>query len=81
MRVQTVRVDWIDSHLHGGWCNARDLRANAAGNGLRCQSIGYLVEEAEDYILVASSCSIDGDEEYADAIQIPRVAVVGVSYL
>lgn len=69
-----VYVEWIDSSRLEGWTNRAEVEDLArARNGLACSSVGLLIEETADRIVVATSQ--DEAKNVLSAIVIPRAAI------
>jgi hypothetical protein len=58
-----VEVHWIDSNLKIGWSAPGDLKAD------KIKTIGFLVEETEDEVVV--STSTDSNGSFVSPIAIP----------
>lgn len=67
---RVVRVRWIDAFdtHQAEWCTISD-----ADVGMVCESVGFVVFENADYIVVSHSLSADG--ECRGGFGIPRVAI------
>ena len=74
MSMRRVYVEWIDSYTSTGWRDTDVLDAEP----LMCYSIGYLVRDAEDGIVVAAHLGGDPAKPHqvCGAMTIPRSAVV-----
>lgn len=83
--MERVEVLWIDSHSATGWVSLKEAKETAAeNNALRMLSIGYLIEDNPEYLLLGGTISppVSGDDELVDGtMQIPRFAVVSVMRL
>ena len=62
--MKLVRVIWLDAMAIAEW-----TKVGAVVEPQRCESVGFLVQEANDHVTVA--CTVGGDEFNA-AQQIPR---------
>lgn len=72
---QMVRVDWTDSVTDGGWSDREEaIRRAAAPDVMACTSVGFVIDDTPEYLLVGTSWMRDGDLVQG-ALQIPRVAV------
>lgn len=72
-----VEVEWVDSHVHDRWVSPEKILETQLA---RCRSVGYLVQDTEEFVTIAQSLGVrpDGEvEEYGQPITIPRVALVG----
>lgn len=70
-----VEVEWEDSMSTSGW--APTDKHNELSQDLRCISIGYVIADTKDRVILAQSQSTHGSA--ADTISIPRSAVRRVS--
>ena len=74
MRLDPVEVTWVDPHASGGWRAPEDELERAVP--LACTSVGYLLEQDEQrLVLVQSSADDQGDELVADSLAIPAEVV------
>jgi hypothetical protein len=79
--VRRVQVEWVDSVSDDGWVVREDAVTRAAKEGmLDCVSVGMLLDETEEYVLLATSHMRDGDLVQG-CLQIPRAAVLSVKEL
>jgi L-alanine-DL-glutamate epimerase-like enolase superfamily enzyme len=70
-----VYVRWDDSMGTTGWSEVSDYdRVLDDADYLRCESVGFLVGERPDRLLLALSKTKKGDRA-ADTITIPRAAI------
>lgn len=78
--INLVEVEWLDSMTDGGWISKDDAIARATKDAMLHRSVGYLIHETDDMILLAGS-----RDEYCDQLcgtmQIPRVAVLTIKSL
>jgi hypothetical protein len=66
-----VLVEWVDSASAHGWNHI-----DAINPALKvCTSVGFLIKETKDNLIVASSLSFDPDLCSGD-ISIPKVAII-----
>lgn len=66
--MRIVKVDWEDITSHSGWHHVSD-------NGLLLiSSVGYLVAQSKDNILLAQSLSPENDR-IAESLTIPRSVI------
>lgn len=63
-----VFIEWVDSHSTSGWELTHEPK------DLACISVGLLVQEYPDRIVIAQSHAA-ANGEYCDFMEIPRVAV------
>lgn len=66
-----VWIEWLDSCMNHGWREENSI--NLESGRLRCESIGFLVSETDDLVVV--SASWDSVESFADPITIPRCSI------
>lgn len=73
-RWPLVRVTWVDSHGPHGWTYLKDA---VAPHDLTCESVGWLIDDGEDRITIASSVSAPAaDNPACDGIlTIPKCAI------
>ena len=71
-----VLVHWVDAHIpSAGWRSAGE----AASAPLACSTIGFVIEDSEAFIALAST--INDARQHMPAVTIPRSWVVTVSAL
>lgn len=77
--MKMVAVDWTDSHVETDWRSVTDAKKDAAvSHALTMSSVGYLVDETDDYLLLAGTFSPAADGDMVNStIQIPVCAVTG----
>lgn len=74
-----VQVLWIDAESHPDW---RELSEVIADGTLECISVGWLVSEREDRIVLVASVDLGDDGEMvASHITIPRSALKEIKEL
>lgn len=73
-----VLVEWVDSNCASGWHDVADMMATT-GQGCGCRSVGWLLTDGDDRIVLVPHQSETG--QVSDAMTIPRVAVVSVTRL
>jgi hypothetical protein len=72
---ERVQVEWVDSVSHDGWDNHEAAVTRAATPGvLDCTSVGLLLANTDDYVLLCTTHMRDGDLVQG-LLQIPQVAV------
>jgi hypothetical protein len=70
-----VQIEWVDSVSDGGWTTYDDALSRAETKGvLNCTSIGLLLSDSDEYVLLCTSHMRDGDL-IQGCLQIPRCAV------
>jgi hypothetical protein len=68
---EMLLVDWVDSSAAHGWNHI-----DAINPALKvCTSIGFLINETEDALIIAAHLSFDPDLCCGD-MSIPKVAIV-----
>lgn len=73
MTIHAYVIEWIDSHGLTGWHGLKDLDHSF----IRITSIGLLVQQDDDKVVITTSVSEAGD--VIDVLAIPRVAIVKMS--
>jgi hypothetical protein len=76
-QLRRVEVEWLDSMSEGRWVDMETAVRTATREAMCHRSVGYLIHETDDLVLLAGSRS-EGGENVADTMQIPRVAVLAV---
>lgn len=81
MKFQPIYVQWLDSvALTRGWHRENVFRDQATKVGLVHESIGFLLKEEPDYIVICQNRGLEPDEDgevnVSEATQIPKVAIV-----
>lgn len=67
--MKAVYLEWIDSSSERGWCNpTKNL-------DLTCKSVGILVEETADRLVIANSHDANNEPMYTGVMHIPKVAI------
>lgn len=82
--MRRVEVEWIDSMGHGGWSTADEARRRATPEALRHRTLGYVLEQTDDSLLLAMGRSDEGDNDTRlvhDTMQIPLVVITAVHEL
>lgn len=76
-----VEVEWLDSVTIGdGWITRDDLQRLARDPAaMRHRTVGYLIDEGDEYLLLVGSAADDGGT-VSGTMQIPRVAILGGPY-
>lgn len=70
-----VKVEWLDSRQLSGWIH-NDAEA---GEGIcQCQSVGYLIEDTDEYITLTLGIS---EGQHLHEVCIPKASVVKVTEL
>lgn len=73
MTYPIERVTWVDSASIDAWHSLEELK-RLTSEVYACVSVGYLVHETEDSIVVASTTG--EQERLCSAMQIPKVAIL-----
>lgn len=73
-----VEIIWVDSEHNAEWEKLEDVLDDQAS--LECKSIGYLVADKEDRVILASTVFDDPEREehISYYITIPRASIVSV---
>lgn len=75
-RLEVILVEWIDSSHHEGWQHPEDCSI------VKNQSVGFSVEDNQEFIKIADSRSmIGGYMPFADITCIPKVAIKKVTII
>lgn len=73
-----LAIEWLDSHGFAGW-NRLDELERLGRRTMTCVSVGFLVVETDDVVVLASSLSAWFDPDIAVGakgdISIPKVAI------
>ena len=77
-KFKIVEVLWLDSEHHSDWESLPSVLEEQETTSLECSSVGYLVAEKDDRIILATSFTIEEESETQISyfITIPRVAIV-----
>ena len=59
-------IRWRDAHSACGWMSREELMEPS-----RVTTVGFLVHETDEFIVVAGSLTDDGDDEMGEVISIP----------
>ena len=70
-----VVVEWIDASSFDGW-RPQGSMLTAVQGGLGCRSVGWILYESEDRLVLVPNLSEVGS--VGDAMVIPKVAVIEV---
>lgn len=69
-----AEVDWVDANTTHGW------HEDAEAPITMCRSIGYVIRDDDDAIVLAESINLCYGKEYGCTTAIPRFAVKAVTY-
>ena len=75
-RPPVAYVEWVDSSRGAGWMSVE----HAIQQSLTCWSCGFLIDDGEESVTVATSI-VDENDVCADAMTIPRCAIVSMHLL
>lgn len=78
--MNVVEVQWLDSVSEGRWHAKDDVIREATYDAMLHRSVGFLVHETEELILLAGSRGENG-VMVADTMQIPRSAILHIRKL
>ena len=76
-KLRKAEVEWIDSVSSGRWGTREEYIEKAAVP--LCWSVGYVLVNDKERIVLLQSCSDNGD--VADSISIPKKAVRRLRYV
>lgn len=68
-------VSWIDSIRHADGWQSVDHYKRESERSLSCETVGWIVHENDDSIMVAQSRMTGKDGAVTEVIQIPKVAI------
>ena len=69
--MRIVEVQWLDSFVLSGWhCSEAEVDIS------KCQTIGYVLRDEKDSLVLAQSLSDAGN--IADIIAIPKVSIIDI---
>lgn len=76
-----VEILWLDSEQNAEWAKLEDVLADQGS--LECKSVGYLVADKEDRVVLASSISADEtyEEQVSHYITIPKASIQSIKEL
>ena len=73
--MKRVQVEWLDSMTDGGWSDRDDaIRRAEHPDVLRVTSVGYLIADTDEWLLLATSHGPHADIVQG-CVQIPREIV------
>jgi len=76
--MQIVEVEWVDSQAFDGWHGSEEMKN--WNDSLVCKSVGYLLRESEDRMVLVMSESF-GSGALDNGMTIPRVAIIQIRHL
>lgn len=76
-----VEVVWADSEHFADWSKLSDVLEDQGS--LDCKSVGYLIADKEDRMILATSISVDEiyEESVSAYLTIPKAAISSVKEL
>lgn len=75
--MRRVEIEWLDSISEGRWNDREQIERQANRANMLHRSVGYLLMDNDDFVLLAGSRG-ETNENYADTMQIPKVAVLAI---
>lgn len=77
--LKMVLVEWIDSSANGRWLTHEAMSTLVLS---KCITIGYLMHEDEEKVVVAQSIDIsEVPPNFNNTMMIPKVAITKQSFL
>jgi len=78
--LRRVEVEWLDSVALSGWRDPDQVERELLGdaNAMLHVTVGLLLHEADDRIVVALSAGASEDPQIDAALAIPRAAVLAI---
>lgn len=78
---KTIEVIWLDSEQSADWAKLEDVLADQGS--LECKSVGYLVADKEDRVILASSVTADTtyEEHVSHYMVIPKASIQSIKEL
>lgn len=74
---RVVELRWLDSVGQGTWHSFDTALQDSTTEAMHHRTVGYVLHEADDYVLVAGSIS-ESKVMVSDTMQIPRVAIIEI---
>ena len=74
--MKIVEVVWLDSQARGGWTDKNEMQE--WNEDILCKSVGYLVREENDRIVLVMS---ESSTSLADGLTIPRACIINLRCL
>jgi hypothetical protein len=68
---KVARVHWLDASFHPGWHSSDEMDA-IASDGCAFESVGWLVKDEPDYVVLAMSV---GKTKAGELLKIPRAYI------
>lgn len=69
-------VRWIDSIRYADGWQSLDHYVRESERSLECETVGFVIHEREDSIMVAQSRMTDADGAVTEVIRIPTIAIL-----
>lgn len=80
--MKLVFIEWVDSGRADGWDSPESVLREAAADPMVCQSIGWLLDSNDRYVVIAGSQKPPhkpgAPGEVLSPLQIPRQAILGM---
>lgn len=78
-----VEVVWLDSEHHADWEGLSKVLEEQESVSLGCRSVGYLIADKEDRVILSTSYTSEESEEAQVSyyITIPKIAVLDIKEL
>lgn len=79
--IDIIRVEWLDSNTWSGWHSVANSLQWAKSEFAKCESVGYLVYENEEKLVLAMNLFYGKDEDpeivetFGDLMAIPKFAI------
>jgi hypothetical protein len=74
--MKPVAVEWVDSHCRSGWC-----RGEVEAHQLRCQSLGWVVAETRDVLVLAANITDEDEPQRCGEMTIPKTAILNLKWI
>jgi hypothetical protein len=78
-KMPLVLVEWLDSNGTHTWESYDTMLASCRSAGLLCQSVGWVLLDAPDRLVLVPNLAETGSVQ--DAMTIPRCAVLSTTIL
>ena len=76
--MEIVEIEWLDSQGYAQWQDKKEMSAWAEEEKMICHSVGYLLKEYKDRVVIVQS---ESSGCYGEGLIIPCVAIVKMSRL
>jgi hypothetical protein len=78
--MKRVEIHWLDSLGSSGWAKMEEKVEEAVPSAMHHRSLGWVLREDEDGVLIAASMSLSESgpwkDNVADCTMIPRPSIV-----